>query len=279
MQGLGLVADQLRRSTVSILSKGQGSGSGVVWHASGLIVTNAHVVRGKNATVELWTGRRFPAQLVAQDIRRDLATLRMEAHAELVPASAADAANLRAGELVVAVGNPLGFQGAVSQGVVHGVGPVRGLGGQTWVQADIRLAPGNSGGPLADAQGRVVGVNAMISSGLGLAIPSEAVRRFVELGHRGVTLGVAVQPAQLRLNGKPAAGLVVVDVTDGSPAAQASLMLGDVIVGVNERELASCDDLREVIASGLPQLTLRFLRGERNRSRQVTVRLRRAEAA
>ena len=183
METFGQIAAQLRRSTVSILSKGQGAGSGVVWDSSGLIVTNAHVVRGKDASVELWTGQRFPAKLVAHDVRRDIATLRMEADASLAPVVTIDAASLRAGELVIAVGNPLGFQGAVSKGVVHGVGAMRGLGSQRWVQASIRLAPGNSGGPLADAAGRVVGINSMVAAGgVGLAVPSEAVRRFVVRG-------------------------------------------------------------------------------------------------
>jgi serine protease Do len=281
MEAFGVVADQLRRSTVSILSKGQqGSGSGVVWDSSGLIVTNAHVVRGKDATVELWTGRRFPARLIAQDARRDLATLRMEADATLVPAALVDAKSLRSGELVIAVGNPLGFQGAVSKGVLHGVGAVRGLGPQQWVQASIRLAPGNSGGPLADAAGRVAGINSMVvNGGVGLAVPTEAVRRFVATGPDSLSLGVAVQPARMRIDGNAAVGLVVVDVTDGSPAAQASLMMGDVIIGVNGQALRSFDDLAKAIHSGAPTLTLRFLRGERTRYREVMVRLRAAEAA
>jgi serine protease Do len=280
METFGVVADQLRRSTVSILSKGQGSGSGVVWDASGLIVTNAHVVRGKDASVELWSGQRFPARLIAQDVRRDLATLRMDAHASLEPATPVDAGSLRAGELVIAVGNPLGFQGAVSKGVVHGVGAVRGLGSQRWVQASIRLAPGNSGGPLADAAGRVVGINSMVvTGGVGLAVPAEAVRRFVERGPETVSLGIAVQPARMRIDGRPAVGLVVVDVTDGGAAARASLMMGDVIIGVNGRTLASFDDLTAALHAGAAQLTLRFLRGERARYREVMVRLRAAEAA
>jgi serine protease Do len=280
MESIGLVADQLRRSTVSILSRGQGSGSGIVWDSNGLIVTNAHVVQGKDATVELWSGRRFPARLLAQDARRDLATLRVDAHPALEPAPRADAASLRSGELVIAVGNPLGFQGAVSKGVIHGVGAVRGLGPQPWVQASIRLAPGNSGGPLADAAGRVVGINSMVvSGGVGLAVPTEAVRRFVEHGPEQTSLGVAVQPARRKIDGQPAVGLVVLDVTDGGPAARASILQGDVIIAANGRTLRSFEDLARALHSGAASLALRFLRGERTRYREVTVQLRAAEAA
>lgn len=285
METFGVVADQLRRSTVSILGKGQGTawqscGSGVVWDANGLIVTNAHVVRGKDATIELWSGRRFPAKLIEQDARRDLAALRMEADSSLEPAITNHANALKSGELVIAVGNPLGFQGAVSKGIVHGIGPVRGLGSQRWVQASIRLAPGNSGGPLADAAGRVVGVNSMVvSGGLGLAVPTEAIERFLRTGPEAQTLGIAVQQARMRIDGTDATGLVILDVTDGSPAARASLLQGDVIIAVNGRTLRSFDDLASVLQSGAPQLNLRFLRGERTRYREVNVRMRHAEAA
>jgi serine protease Do len=144
----GEVAELLRRSTVQItVGRGsRGSGSGVIWNPEGLIVTNAHVAQGDRAHVELWDGRGFEAEVTARDACRDLAALRI--HAQQLPAaSPGDSTALRAGELVVAVGNPLGFIGALTTGVVHAVGPVRGLGRQTWVQAAVRLAPGNSGGP------------------------------------------------------------------------------------------------------------------------------------
>jgi len=277
VDGIGIIADRLRRSAVSIQAGAQaGSGSGVVWNAAGLIVTNAHVARGKDATVELWTGRRHPARLLAQDTRRDLAMLRIDAPPEeLEPASIARADALRPGEIVIAVGNPLGFQGAVSRGVVHTVGPVRGLGGLAWVQADIRLAPGNSGGPLADAQGRVVGINSMIAGGVGLAVPAEAVERFVRYGASQATLGVTVQPVRSRRT----SGLLVLDVVDNSPAARASLLLGDVLTSVNGQALRTYEQLRETLESGARQLTLGFLRGAGDRPREVTVQLRAAEAA
>src|SRR5437660_12418641 len=189
--GFGETAEQLRRSTVLIHSGGRGSGSGVTWSSDGLIVTNAHVVRGSNVRVQLWDGREFEGAVASRDPRRDLAALRISADS-LPAASPADSSQLRPGELAIAIGNPMGFVGALTTGVVHAIGPLRGLGSRTWVQADVRLAPGNSGGPLADAQGRVVGLNTMIvAGGLALAVPSNTVATFLKQG-AGVSLGVTV---------------------------------------------------------------------------------------
>ena len=262
MTSFGEVAEQLRRSTVSIQAGRNSGGSGLVWNRdaqSGLIVTNAHVARSNAMRVTLWDGRQYPAQLLAQDARRDLATLRVAAP-DLETAIAADSGRLRPGELVVAVGNPLGFTGALSTGTVHAVGQVKGLGRQPWVQANIRLAPGNSGGPLADAHGRVVGINTMVvTGGLGLAVPSEAIRRFVERGPETARLGVAVQAVR-------PAGLLLLEVDLNSPAGRASLLPGDVLDHTLE-------ELEELLTHRGRTITLRFRRGERHQTRTVTVQL------
>jgi serine protease Do len=112
MRGFGEVAERLRRSTARVFTRGSGGGSGIVWSADGLILTNAHVARDGAAEVELWDSRRRPAAIVARDPRRDLATLRISADG-LEPAAAGDSASLRPGELVLAVGSPLGFAGAL----------------------------------------------------------------------------------------------------------------------------------------------------------------------
>src|SRR5581483_6524418 len=112
------------------------------------------------------------------DRRRDLALLRIPASG-LPEAALGDSTRLRPGELVIAIGNPLGFIGALTAGVVHAVGPLPGLGPRKWIQAGVRLAPGNSGGPLADASGTVVGVNTMVAGRLGLAVPSNEVTRLL----------------------------------------------------------------------------------------------------
>jgi serine protease Do len=165
------VAERLRRVTVRVRSRGSGEASGVIWARAGYIVTNAHVAR-RHATVVLADGRAFEAPVVAWDPSRDLAALAVEDQG-LPGADVRDSAGVRVGELVLGVGNPLGLRGAVSTGVIHAAG------GDRWIRADLRLAPGNSGGPLADAHGRVIGINAMVAGGLALAVPSNTVARFL----------------------------------------------------------------------------------------------------
>jgi serine protease Do len=160
----GEVVEELRRSTVRIRAHRNRSGSGVIWSHNGQIVTNAHVVEGAGGSgkleVELWDGRRAPGKLVKRDRRRDVAVLEVEASG-LPAATSGDSNALRVGELVIAVGNPWGFSGAASTGVVHRV-----TGGfeDRWVVSQLRLAPGNSGGPLANARGEVVGINTMVAA-------------------------------------------------------------------------------------------------------------------
>jgi serine protease Do len=173
---LSALAGRLRHITVQIHGAPAGVGSGVLWSSDGLIVTNAHVVRGR-VNVVLPGGRAVQARLLARDPERDLAALAIDAHA-LAAAEIGDSDSLRVGQLVVAVGNPLGLAGAVTAGLIHAIGPRRSAGASL-IQADLRLAPGNSGGPLADARGRVIGINAMIAGGLALAVPSSLVARFV----------------------------------------------------------------------------------------------------
>jgi serine protease Do len=173
---LAALAERVRRVTVEVRGAGRGHGSGVIWGREGQIVTNAHVARGR-PTVVLSDGRVFEAHVVAWDPARDLAALRIGAR-ELPAAEIGDSDALRVGELVFAVGSPFGLRGALSTGMVHAV-PRGGPDGSRFIRADLRLAPGNSGGPLADARGRVVGINAMIHGGLALAIPSNVVEGFL----------------------------------------------------------------------------------------------------
>ncbi len=175
------MAAELARVTVEVRGRGRGAGgaavgAGVIWHPDGLILTNAHVAH-RDVTVVLADGRARSARLVARDPQRDLAALLVDATG-LPAARIGDSAALRVGELVLAVGNPLGLVRALSAGLVHAVGPRA-------IHADLRLAPGNSGGPLADARGRVVGLNAMIVGGLAVAVPSREAQRFVREQLRG----------------------------------------------------------------------------------------------
>ena len=267
--GFGEVAERLRRSTVQVQSnngRGRGAGSGVIWSAGGLIVTNAHVVHDSRPRVALWDGSAYDARLLQRDQRRDLASLKIEADA-LPAATPGDSSTLRIGELVIAVGNPMGFIGALTTGVIHSL-PNR----KQWVAADVRLAPGNSGGPLADAAGRVVGINTMIAGGLALAVPSNAVADFLSgRADRRPMLGVTLQPVPLR---RGAVGYLLLKVDPGSAAESASLMIGDLLIAAGGNQFESLDDLEEALDSAGEALELRFLRGDRRRTRTTFVRLR-----
>jgi serine protease Do len=168
------VAARVRRSTVQLHGGGVRAGSGVVWTARGLIVTNAHAVR-KPVRVVLSDGRAVNGRVLAWDRGCDLAAIGIDA-GDLPAVGVGDSDNLRVGQLVVAVGYPLGLPAAVTAGVIHAIPPGSSRG---FIQADLRLAPGNSGGPLADARGDVVGINTMIAGGLACAVPSRVVERFL----------------------------------------------------------------------------------------------------
>jgi serine protease Do len=166
------LARKLRASSVEVRSGPHAGGSGVIWSTDGLIVTNAHVIHSAQISVRTAGGYGYPAELIKRDTQRDLALLKVNAQG-LDAAEIGDSRRLRPGELVVAVGNPLGLVGAVTTGVVFAIDDGR------WIQADLSLAPGNSGGLLADAHGRVIGVNTLIYAGLAMAVPSHEVNAFV----------------------------------------------------------------------------------------------------
>jgi serine protease Do len=275
--GFGEVAEQLRRATVLIESRKRGHGSGIVWSSEGTIITNAHVVGGPHTRVQLWDGREFRARVASRDARRDLAALHIEASA-LPAAAIADSSALRPGQLAIAIGNPLGFLGALTTGVIHAVGPIPAMGSATWVQAGVRLAPGNSGGPLADARGRVIGVNTMVAGRLALAVPSNAVRDFLLGEVPQGWLGVSVRPIRLPPEGgsgqRGAFGLLLVEVEEQSPAALASLLAGDILLGTEQRAFTSIGDLSLALEGKGPRvLRLEFLRGDYRNLRRVTVAL------
>jgi serine protease Do len=276
--GFGEIAEQLRRSTVVIRAGSRGSGSGVIWSSDGMIITNAHVARGTQISLQLWDGREFDATVASRDLHRDLAALRIDA-ANLPSALVADSSQVRPGELAIAIGNPLGFVGALTTGVIHAVGPLRELGSQWWVQADVRLAPGNSGGPLADARGRVIGINTMVAGRLALAIPSNIVRDFLSSGPSDAWLGVTVHPVRIpRSNAAGASGhnfgLVLLEVEPRSPASSASLFPGDILLGTEQKAFSSLGDLSQALQGTGPRpLRLEFLRGDYSRVRRVTVQL------
>ena len=275
VSGFGEIAEHLRRSTVLVHTGQRGSGSGVIWSADGLIVTNAHVAHRQGMRIQLWDGREFEGAVTSRDPRVDLAELRINA-TNLPTAILCDSSYVRPGQLAIAIGNPLGFVGALTTGVVHAIGTIPRLGPQTWVQADVRLAPGNSGGPLANARGEIIGINTMVAGRLALAIPSNTVTQFLSSGPLHAWLGVTVHPAGSPVHGARAAafGLVLLEVEPDSPAATASLLPGDILLGTDEKPFTSLDDLTNALRGTQPRLMrLEFLRGDYANLRRVTVQL------
>ena len=265
-----------------------GGGSAVVIAPDGYLLTSAHVVEGadEDLRASLPDGRTLAARVVGQDPLSDLAVIRTAA-GDLPAADLGDAGELRVGQLVVAIGNPLGFTGSVTAGVVSALGrslPTRARGRlvENVIQTDAALNPGNSGGALADSRGRVVGINTAVAGvGLGLAVPiDDATLRIVAalLGEgrvRRAYLGIAGGPRPLpprvaRALGREAA-IEVVEVVDGSPAARAGIRAEDLILDVDGAEIADVSDLQRLMAAeriGLP-LRVRVLRAGRELELEV----------
>ena len=179
---MGRVVADARRSLVRITNGREGQGAGTIWSADGLVITNAHVVRRSSPKVALPDGRTLPAKVLARDDERDLALLSLDADG-LPAIEPGDSQNLRPGEWVFALGHPWGVAGAATAGIVIGAGaemPEMPASGREWIMVSLRLRPGNSGGPLVDARGRLIGVNTMMTGPeVGGAIPVHAVKEFV----------------------------------------------------------------------------------------------------
>lgn len=263
------LARRLRAVTVRVIDEGgRGSGSGVVWSGDGRIVTNAHVVRGRTAEVRFENGASARGRVERRDDARDLAEIRIAPPVGLLAAQTRESRTLTVGELVAAVGNPLGLVGALSTGLVQRCNA-------RWVIADVRLEPGNSGGPLADASGRVVGINSMVAGNRGFAVPSDVVAAF--LGTTAAErLGIAVARGRARLDGRETAVLVVTAVEAGSVAERAGLGIGDAIVAAERTPIDAMDDIParlaaaralEIVRGGRrTTLDLSGARAERNRA-------------
>jgi serine protease Do len=270
IEGFGEMAEKLRRSTVYVSAGGRGHGSGVIVKPDGIVVTNAHVAAFAPIHIGLWDGTRAEASVIRRDVGRDIAVLRLS-KSGLPSAMLADSDRVRVGQLVVAIGNPLGFMGALTTGIVHSIGPVPGLGPMKWIQSDVRLAPGNSGGPLANEHGYVIGINTMIAGGIGLALPGNTVSRFLRSESR---LGVVARSVEIARSGSAHFGLMILEVLKDGAAAMASLMPGDILVGFDNQRLDSIDDFERALEGNGDVIRLQFLRGDRTTVRTVAVRLR-----
>lgn len=254
------VRRRLRRGTAI------GAGSAVAIAADGFLVTSAHVVEGARGGVAHFSdGRESDVTLIGADPLSDLAVLRAD-RSDLTAAPLGDAASLRVGQLVVAIGNPQGFGGSVTAGVVSGLGrslPVGAHGGprrivENVIQTDAALNPGNSGGALVDGAARVVGINtALAGIGLGLAVPiNDATRVIVSTlirdGRvRRAHLGAAVAPRPLPPGAAERAGrrrgLQIVQVIEGSPAEQAGLREGDLLIELDGEPVADATELQRLM--------------------------------
>ncbi|MGC5627455.1 S1C family serine protease [Georgenia sp. Z1344] len=279
--------------------QGEGSGSGVVLDEAGHVLTNAHVVSGaEEVTVTLDDGRLLEAEVVGTDESSDLAVLALaEAPDDLVPATLGSDADLAVGDSVLAVGNPLGLRGTATTGIVSaldrpvtttdasGEGPVVTAA----VQVDAAVNPGNSGGPLFDAQGRVVGITSSIATmsgsggqggsiGVGFAIPVDLASRVAgELIEDGTAehafLGVALDDGEAAAGGEVRAGAVVRAVEPGSPADEAGLREGDVVTALDDAAVGSAAALTAAVREhvGGDEVVLAVVRDEEESDVGVTL--------
>jgi serine protease Do len=273
--GLAEMIEQAQASVVQVRRGDRGAGTGVIWQAKGGIITNHHVIAhaGSKILVELRDGRTLEAQIVDSDPTLDVALLNVPAD-DLTAVPFADSSKLRVGELVFAIGNPWGQRGVVTAGIVSALSKVKMRNSNRqleYIKSDVRLAPGNSGGPLLNAQGHVIGINAMIMGGdLSVAIPSNVVSTWVaQLPLARITLGVQIQPAELptkiqqELANEQTLGLLVVGIVEGGLAELAGLLVGDVLIDIENKSLGDAATLRAVLVQNSSQETvrLRVLRG------------------
>ncbi len=256
------VARQVLPSVASLhvfSGRGEGAGSASVLTADGYLLTSAHVIEGaRSATAAFTDGTETAVDVAGSDPLSDLAVLRARGDVP-EPVALGDAATLQVGQLVVALGNPLGLSGSVTAGIVSALGrslPTRG--GRVVdevIQTDAALNPGNSGGVLADSHGRMVGVNTAVAGvGVGLAVPMNAntqriISSLISTGRvrrawLGVAAGQAPLPPSLARRLGRRSGLRVAQVLPGSPAAIASLKVGDVVVAVSGEPIGSASNLQ-----------------------------------
>ena len=273
--GLAEMIEQAQASVVQVRRGDRGAGTGVIWQAKGGIITNHHVIAhaGSKILVELRDGRTLEARIVDSDPTLDVALLNVPAD-DLTAVPFADSSKLRVGELVFAIGNPWGQRGVVTAGIVSALSKVKMRNSNRqleYIKSDVRLAPGNSGGPLLNAQGHVIGINAMIMGGdLSVAIPSNAVSNWVaQISQVRITLGVQIQPTELptkiqqELANEQTLGLLVVGIIEGGLAELAGLLVGDVLIDIENKPLGDAATLRAVLVQSSSQETvrLRVLRG------------------
>ena len=286
------VARQATPAVVSVTAPGVGSGSGVVISQDGVIVTNRHVVGNlMNVEIGLSDGRRVPGRVLGRDPTLDVAIVRIDAPG-LTAAPLGDSDRLEVGQTTIAIGNPIGLERTVTTGIVSAVNrSPRGfeLGGL--IQTDAAINEGNSGGPLLDSQGRVIGINTAIlrgTTGLGFAIPINMARDIAEQVIRTGTITrpyLGVGTADINVNAARAAGIdisegvIVGNVDQRSPAGRAGIRPYDIITHIDNQPITSTGELVRILRSHKPgdrvRLTVRTLdrRGMPSQPRTVMVTL------
>ena len=254
------------------LSPGEGTGSGFVIDEEGHIVTNQHVVDGADSVrVQFSDGSESAAKVIGTDPSTDIAVLDVNRpSSELTPLRFASTGSLEVGDAVIVLGSPFGLEGTLTTGVISAVGrEIRSPNGFTIenaVQTDAALNHGNSGGPVLDTQGRVVGVAAQIrsesggSDGIGYAVPGDTAKRVAEALIQDGTIEHAYLGVSLEDDGEPK----LLDVVRGSPAATAKLRAGDLVIAVDGETIETGDDLREAIDAKKPgdSIELEVRRGD-----------------
>jgi putative serine protease PepD len=275
---------RLANKGVVEITAGQGQGSGFVYDAAGHIITNEHVVAGSSSvSVKFWNGKTFTASVVGTDASTDLAVLKVDAPvSQLFPLSLGDSSNLVVGDQVVAIGSPFGLEGTVTSGIVSALHremtSPNHFAIDNSIQTDAAINHGNSGGPLLDAQGKVVGVNAQIESnsggneGVGFAIPSNTVRSIAsQLISSGKAehafLGVVLS------NSSSQTGAAIGQVRASTPAASAALRAGDVVTAAAGTKINSASELRAVINAHRPGDTISVTYTRGGQSHTVKVKL------
>jgi len=257
-----------------------GQGSGVVYTPDGYVLTNSHVIRnGARLSVSLATGRTFEATVVGDDPETDLAVLRIPG-SDLEHAPFGRSSELRVGQLVIAVGNPLGFQATVTAGIVSALGrTLRAPSGwliDSVIQTDAALNPGNSGGPLADMRGRVVGINTAMVGGaqgicfaIGIDTASDVAHRLMRDGRvRRSRIGLAGQTIQLDrrivrgLERTSSQALMIAEIVPNGPAARAELQAGDILLEFDGEPVSGVDHLHRLLTAERAQtdIPVRLLR-------------------
>ncbi len=274
--GPAVVSIRVKKTAPDPRRSGEGAGSGVIITPDGFVLTNNHVVAdASEVQVTLTDGRALSAQIVGTDPATDLAVIRVAANG-LPSAELGNSDSLRVGQLAIAIGNPFGFQSTVSTGVISALG--RSLRGQSGrmiegvIQSDVSLNPGNSGGPLVDSRGRVIGINTAIivmAQGISFSIPVNTaqwvVSELVTQGRvRRAHLGIAGQTRPVRRQAQryfelaQETAVEVISVEPNGPAYRAGIREGDLVVALNGASVGSVDDIHHMLTGYRPDATIKL---------------------